>query len=75
MCHGRPGAYDVRGMSCRFNLSGRESVAALIGAEVVDLYRDLAIADRQDDFRWLALSQGVPVERVEELWRFLRAVR
>ena len=62
-------------MSCRFSLSGRESIAALIGVEVVDLCRDLAIADRQDDFRWLALSQGVPAERVDELWRYLRSAR
>lgn len=61
-------------MSCRFSVSGagRRRVADLIGgAEVGELYRDLVRADRRDDFRWLALSQGVPPERIEELWRFL----
>jgi hypothetical protein len=76
LCHGHPERYDIRAMSCRFSVSGRRSVAALLGeSEVADLYDDLADADRYLDFRWLALSQGVPVERIEELWRFLRAAR
>ncbi len=65
-------------MSCRFSVSGasRWRVADLIGgADVGELYRDLVDADRRDDFRWLALSQGVPPERIEELWRFLRSRR
>jgi hypothetical protein len=65
-------------MSCRFSISGagRWRAADLIsGTEVAELYRDLADADRRDDFRWLALSQGVPPERVDDLWRFLRAAR
>jgi hypothetical protein len=63
-------------MSCHFSISGagRRSVANLIGGgEVAELYRDLVRADRHDDFRWLALSQGVPPERIEDLWRFLGA--
>jgi hypothetical protein len=34
--------------------------------------RDLAAAGRRDDFRWFARSQGVPDERLDELWRHLR---
>ncbi len=65
-------------MSCRFSVSGpgRWRVADFLGgAEVAELYRDLVDDDRPDDFRWLALSQGVPPERVDELWRFLCASR
>ncbi|OGL00065.1 MAG: hypothetical protein A3I14_00825 [Candidatus Rokubacteria bacterium RIFCSPLOWO2_02_FULL_73_56] len=59
-------------MSCRFSISGRPSVADLITApEAAELYRDLVTAGRYHDFRWFALSQGVPEERVEELWRYL----
>jgi hypothetical protein len=60
-------------MSCRFSVSGPRRVADLIGPDVAELYHDLVRMDRRDDFRWLALSQGVPAERVDELWRFLRA--
>ncbi len=62
-------------MSCRFSLSPPRRVADLINGADADLYRDLADTDRRDDFRWLALSQGVPAERIEELWRFLRSRR
>ena len=63
-------------MSCHFSISPPRRVADLIsGAEVAELYRDLAEADQRDDFRWLALSQGVPANRLDELWRFLRAAR
>lgn len=52
------------------------AIADLIsGSEVADLYRGFAAADRRDDFRWLALSRGVPVERIDDLWRLLRPAR
>ena len=59
-------------MSCRFSVSGRPSVTDLITApEAAELYRDLVALGRYQDFRWFALSQGVPEERVEELWHYL----
>lgn len=39
--------------------------------ELTELLLDLAAAGREDDFRWLARSQGVPGEMVERLWRNL----
>ena len=62
-------------MSCRFSIARRPSLADLLTApEAAELYRDLVAADRYQDFRWFALSQGVPEERVDELWRHLGAV-
>jgi hypothetical protein len=64
-------AYATR-VSCRA-LSPRPRVADLLtGTEAAELARDLAAADRRDDFRWFARSQGVPDERLDELWRHLR---
>jgi hypothetical protein len=62
-------------MSCRLSVSPPRRVAELVRAEVADLYRDLVRAGRRDDFRWLARSQGVPAERIDELWVFLRVAR
>ncbi len=62
-------------MSCRLSVSPRRRVAELVTAEAAELYRDLVRADRRDDFRWLARSQGVPAERIDELWIFLRVSR
>jgi hypothetical protein len=41
---------------------------------LAEIYLELARAGRRDDFRWFALSQGVAVEMVEDLWRDTRAV-
>jgi len=61
-------------MSCRFSISSRPSAAELIATpEASELYRDLVAADRYHDFRWFALSQGVPEDRVDELWRYVSA--
>lgn len=64
-------AYAAR-VSCRA-LSPHPRVADLLtGTEAAELARDLATAGRRDDFRWFARSQGVPDERLDELWRHLR---
>jgi len=44
-------------------------------ADAAEVFRNLAEAGRGEDFRWFALSQGVPSERVDELWRYLHASR
>lgn len=65
-------------MSCRFSVSrsgGARAADLLGGADAAELFQDLADAGRGEDFRWFALSQGVPPERVEELWRYLYASR
>ena len=65
-----PRAYRNR-VSCRA-LSPRPRVADLLaGTEAAELARDLAAAGRRDDFRWFVRSQGVPNERLDELWRHL----
>ena len=58
-------------VSCHLSL--RPPVAHLLAAcDVHDMAHDLAAAGRRDDFRWFARSQGVPDERLDELWRHLR---
>ncbi len=60
-------------MSCR-----ARRVPALDGQALEALawsgpFVELARADRRDDFGWLAQSQGIPAEAVEEFWRAMRA--
>ncbi len=63
-------------MSCHFSISKPRRVTDLLGGpDVAELYRDLVRLERREDFRWLALSQGVPAERIDELWRFVRTTR
>lgn len=53
-------------MSCRW-LCGRAR-PPVPPPEEAAAYVDLARAGRREDFRWLALSQGVPAEAVDDLW-------
>jgi len=37
-------------------------------------YLEMARSGQREDFGWLARSQGVPAQRIEELWRAVRAI-
>ena len=43
------------------------------GAELASVYADLARARREEDFRWLARSQGMRPETIDSLWQDLSA--
>ena len=58
-------------MTCRW-LRGREASLGPVTGEAMTAYLELARASREADFRWLALSQGVPPGEVEALWRRVR---
>ena len=34
---------------------------------------ELARSGREEDFRWLARSRGMPGERIDKLWKSIRA--
>jgi hypothetical protein len=44
-----------------------------VPAALATVYRELAEAGRWSEFRWLARSQGVAVERIDELWNAMLA--
>jgi hypothetical protein len=51
-----------------FLASAAALLAAPLAADVVTCLTDLARAENESEFRWLAESQGVPAECVPELW-------
>lgn len=55
-------------MSCHWVRQGSGAESAGAG-DVIAAYLDLARTGRKEEFRWLALSQGVPPADVEELWQ------
>lgn len=57
-------------MSCRA-ASGGLRLDVVETGPLAEVYVDLVRADRRDDFRWLARSQGLAASRAEELWALL----
>jgi hypothetical protein len=68
-----------RVMSCRWSCrSWPRAPLDRLAEEHPDLLvvlADLARSHRQNEFRWLARSQGVPGEDVEALWASLSVLR
>lgn len=62
---GRPG----RAMTCR--VACRPASEVTEGAALAEVYIDLFLAGRDEDFRWLARSQGLSADRSDELWQQL----
>lgn len=65
-------------MSCRWRCAtaSRAVGAADVdpgGSDTVATYLDLARAGRKDDFQWFGRSQGLPDDKIEELWRVIVA--
>ena len=60
-------------MSCRLRrVSGDGSpVEALIQSGP---FLEMARSGQREDFGWLARSQGVPAQSIDELWRAVRAI-
>ncbi len=64
----RPGpGSSLNDMTCRV-ACGTPMPEAL-----ASVYRELAESGRWDEFRWLARSQGVAVDRIAELWEAMLA--
>lgn len=61
-------------MSCHWSRSGLGGSREAERGGSAEIYFELARAGRFEDFRWFALSQGVALEVVEELWRDTREV-
>ena len=61
-------------MTCRARRVAFLSGTALEALTTSAPYLELAKSGRRDDFTWLAQSQGVPVDKIEELWQAVRAM-
>jgi hypothetical protein len=60
-------------MSCRARRVFSIDATAIEALARSGPYLELARTGRRDDFAWLAQSQGVPADKIEELWRAVRA--
>lgn len=56
-------------MSCRWARQADPGSSAWLDPAAASAYLDLARTGRRDDFRWLALSHGMPPAEVEGFWR------
>lgn len=54
-------------MTCR--VACRTASEETEGTALAEVYVDLFQAGRDEDFRWLARSQGLSADRADELWR------
>lgn len=56
-------------MTCR--VACRPASEVTESTALAEAYIDLFQAGRDEDFRWLARSQGLSADRADELWRQL----
>jgi hypothetical protein len=61
-------------MSCRARRVFSVDAAAIEALARSGPYLELARTGRRDDFAWLAQSQGVPADKIDELWRAVLAM-
>jgi len=61
-------------MSCRARRVSSIDATAIEALTRSGPYLELARAGRRDDFAWLAQSQGVTADKIDELWQAVLAM-